>query len=78
MLAGPGRRRGRRRGLVVGMAAGSAMARRGNSQAADDSEPTAAPQEDTAAQLTELKNLADQGLITQEEYAAKKASILGL
>ena len=46
---GPGgfRRRGRRRGLVVGMAAGAAMARRGEkSQAAEDaSQQPAEPQE---------------------------------
>lgn len=40
--------------------------------------PTAPAQDDVTAQLTQLKNLLDQGLITQEEFTAKKAQILGI
>ena len=91
---GPGgfRRRGRRRGLVVGAAVGSAAARR-NNQPADD-QAAAAPTDGTNAasqqfvaqndvnnQMDELKKLAelkDQGILTQEEFDAKKTQILGL
>ena len=34
--------------------------------------------QDAAAQLTQLKSLLDQGLITQEDYDAAKAKLLGL
>lgn len=41
-----------------------------------DSEPVT--QSDLVSQLQELKNLVEQGLITEEEYAQKKALILGI
>lgn len=41
--------------------------------------PAAAPaQDDVTAQLTQLNNLKNQGIITEEEFAAKKAQILGI
>ena len=44
--------------------------------------PVAAPAEDSAdAQIEEIKKLAalkDQGILTEEEFAAKKAQILGI
>ncbi|HEX5395197.1 MAG TPA: SHOCT domain-containing protein [Candidatus Saccharimonadales bacterium] len=40
---------------------------------------TGAPaQDDTAAQLQQLAQLKDQGILTQEEFDAKKKQILGL
>ena len=41
----------------------------------------AAPEADVSAQIEQLKQLAalkDQGILTEEEFAAKKAQILGL
>ncbi|OGL37081.1 hypothetical protein A3E49_03210 [Candidatus Saccharibacteria bacterium RIFCSPHIGHO2_12_FULL_49_19] len=70
----------RRRGLVVGMAAGAAMSNRGDKQ--DDSAQAAQPaqpaQSDMATQLQELENLKQQGIITQEDFDAKKKQILGV
>jgi hypothetical protein len=38
----------------------------------------AAPQDDTAAQLQQLAQLKDQGILTQEEFDAKKKQLLGI
>ncbi len=38
----------------------------------------AAPQDDLAAQLESLAKLRDQGILTEEEFSAKKAQILGI
>lgn len=40
--------------------------------------PAAAPQDDLAAQLESLAKLRDQGILTDEEFTAKKAQILGI
>lgn len=41
--------------------------------------PAAAPaQDDTTAQLQQLAQLKDQGILTQEEFDAKKKQILGI
>jgi hypothetical protein len=39
--------------------------------------PAAAPEQDTISQLKELAALKDQGILTEEEFAAQKAKILG-
>jgi hypothetical protein len=39
--------------------------------------PAAPPQESTMDQLRELGELKDQGILTEEEFAAQKAKILG-
>jgi Short C-terminal domain len=39
--------------------------------------PPAAPAPDPIAQLKELAALKDQGILTEEEFAAQKAKILG-
>lgn len=72
---GPRGRRARRRGLVVGAAVGSHMANK-----KDDSQPApvAPAQSDMASQLNELEGLKQQGVITQEEFDAKKKQILGI
>lgn len=41
-------------------------------------EPVSAPQDDMTSQLKELKGLLDSGIITQEEFDAKKKQILGI
>jgi hypothetical protein len=40
--------------------------------------PAAAPVEDDAAQLEKLADLHSKGILTDEEFSAKKAQILGL
>ena len=39
--------------------------------------PAAAPQVDVVAELKQLAELHDQGILTDEEFAAQKAKILG-
>lgn len=46
--------------------------------AAEQAVPAAAPQDDLAAQLESLAALKNQGILTEEEFAAKKAQILGI
>jgi hypothetical protein len=41
-------------------------------------QPVPAAQDDTAAQLQQLAQLKDQGILTQEEFDAKKKQILGI
>ena len=40
--------------------------------------PAAAPEDDTNAQLQNLAQLHTQGVLTDEEFAAAKAKILGI
>jgi len=76
---GPRGRRARRRGLVVGAAVGSHMAnKRADNQSAQPVAEPASAQSDMTAQLQELQNLKNQGVITQEEFEAKKKQILGI
>jgi Short C-terminal domain len=82
---GPLGRRGRRRGLIVGAAVGTAVGRSSaqkNAQPAADSAATPQPVSDgndqQFAQLEQLAKLKDQGILTQEEFDAKKKQILGL
>lgn len=45
----------------------------------NQSAPTqAAPQDDVTAQLQQLAQLKDQGILTQEEFDAKKKQLLGI
>lgn len=79
---GAARRRGRRRGLVVGAAVGSAAARKGQAdqapaQEAPQAQPVAST-DDSINQLQQLAQLKDQGILTEEEFTAKKKQILGL
>jgi hypothetical protein len=77
---------------VVGTAAvvGGAMSRRGQQQAPPPQEAPApevqyveapaapvGPSPDAIEQLKELAGLKDQGILTEEEFAAQKAKILG-
>ena len=75
-------RRQARRNMMVGMAIGSSRARR---QAATPVQQAAAPQpaaqkssDDTVTKIRELKQLVDEGILTQEEFEAKKAKLLGI
>ena len=83
MIGGAGgfRRRARRRGLVVGAAAGAGIAHhRANKQAPEEvQDQNQEPATDTNDQLDELERLAklkEQGVLTEEEFAAQKAKIL--
>ncbi len=75
---------------VVGTAAvvGGAVARRGQAQAPEPApapapQPVAAappavgPSQEAIEQLTQLGALREQGILTEEEFAAEKAKILG-
>lgn len=53
-----------------------AMAQQAAAQQAA-AQPAAAPQTDVVSQLKELASLKDQGILTEEEFAAQKAKILG-
>jgi hypothetical protein len=80
-IIGPGgaRRRGRRRGLVVGAAVGSAAARRNRANQQDEvAVPQGSSTEDQMGQLEKLGQLKKEGILTEEEFQAKKTQILGL
>jgi hypothetical protein len=47
-------------------------------QYAPPPEPAAAPEDDQATQLQNLAQLHTQGVLTDEEFAAAKAKILGI
>lgn len=47
-------------------------------QAAPAAPPPAAPQDDATSELQNLANLHAQGVLTDEEFAAAKAKILGI
>jgi Short C-terminal domain len=47
-------------------------------QQAADAAPAAAPVDPTMAQLENLANLHTQGILSDEEFAAAKAKILGI
>jgi hypothetical protein len=48
-------------------------------QAAPSPAPAAAPaQQDDMAQIQQLATMKDQGLLTEEEFQAKKKQILGI
>lgn len=48
------------------------------SQPAPQPQAAAAPVDPTTAQLEQLAQLKDQGILTQEEFDAKKKQILGI
>ena len=55
-----------------------AAAAQGQAPVAEEAAPEAPPMDDTAAQLQQLAALKDQGILTEEEFAAKKKQILGI
>jgi Short C-terminal domain len=46
-------------------------------QAYEEPPPEPAPQQNMVQQLKDLAELKDQGILTEEEFAAQKARILG-
>lgn len=83
MLVGP--RVARRRGLIVGAAVGAAAANRANENnqpapaAPQEPAPQAAPEPvDETAELQKYADLHAQGVLTDEEFEAKKKQILGI
>lgn len=77
---GPGGfRRGRRRGLVVGAALGARAAKRNNSNEPQEQPASgSSTADDQIAQLEKLGQLKAEGILTEEEFQAKKKQILGL
>jgi predicted Zn-dependent peptidase len=64
--------------MVVGAAVASS---RNNKKQAAPQQPAASPastSDDSIEQLKQLAELKDQGILTQEEFDAKKKQILGL
>ena len=49
-----------------------------DAQQYEQAPPPAAPEEDPGAQLEKLAQLHTQGVLTDEEFAASKAKILGI
>jgi len=77
------RRRARRRGMIVGAVAGGAIARhRGDSGQQDDEyqdETQYAPAPPTSTEeLEHLAQLHSSGVLTDDEFAAAKAKVLGI
>jgi hypothetical protein len=75
------RRRARRRGLIAGAAIGAAAAHRGDSNEpeqpqAGDQAP-APPPADPVDELKQLAELHASGVLTDEEFAAAKAKVIG-
>ena len=76
--------RGRGAALVIGMRAGErraqeAQAQQAGAQEAPSAAPAAAPAgDDTTTQLKKLADLHDQGVLTDEEFAASKKKLLGI
>jgi Short C-terminal domain len=78
------RRRVRRRGLVAGAVAGGAIAHHRNRQQEADPGPVddsqaqyAPPPADPADEIEHLAQLHSSGALTDEEFAAAKAKVLG-
>ncbi len=80
----PGLLRGMARTAAVVGTANAVSHRQSQRYAAQDqaayeaAQPAAPAQDDTTAQLQQLSQLKDQGIITQEEFDAKKKLILGI
>ena len=79
-------------GAVAGTA-GYAMGRKGGKKAAEEqappaqapaqaappaAQPAAPPGDDYAAELQKLASLKEQGILTEEEFQAKKKQVLGI
>lgn len=79
-------RSARRRGMIMGAAISSSRAnKRAAAQAnapvqSAPAQPVVAPSNtnDTVEQIKKLAELRDQGILTEEEFSAKKAKLLGI
>lgn len=76
----PSHRSARRRGMLMGAALNSRKSKKiANNQPVPPIAKPAQPQNNNlTTQLTELKSLLDQGILTQAEFDAKKTQILGI
>jgi hypothetical protein len=72
------RRRGRRRGLIVGAAIGASAARARSNQDQPEEGSALEPEQDSFADLEKLAQLHDSGVLTDEEFQAKKKQLLGI
>lgn len=79
------KRSARRRGMLMGAAIASSRNKKAASVAAPApvasasvAAPTAATSQDNIRLLKELADLRDSGILTEEEFAAKKKKILDL
>ena len=76
-----GHRSARRRGMVVGAAVASSRARKQQAAApVAEATPSTTPEDSdpTVSQLIQLAELRDKGILTEEEFSAKKKKILGI
>ena len=58
--------------------ANQAAAQQEQQAAQQQAAPAAAPEDDLVSQLEALAKLRDQGILTEEEFSAKKAQLLGI
>lgn len=73
--------RGARRGMIAGAAIASSRAKKRAAMAQPQAAPataSSAQQTNDIEQLKQLADLRDKGILTEEEFAAKKKQILGL
>jgi hypothetical protein len=54
------------------------MRRRAVGRSAEDEAPPPEPAQDAVDQVDELNELREQGILTEEEFAAEKKKLLGL
>jgi Short C-terminal domain len=80
MPLGRERRQRRRRVAAVGAAGAAVGKRRAEKQAAEaePQQPEASAAPDYTAELEKLAKLRDDGVITAEDYEAKKKQLLGI
>jgi membrane protease subunit (stomatin/prohibitin family) len=71
-------RRSRRRGMMMGAAIANSRSSKAASQQSSAPAPQNTATPDITKQLTDLKGLLDDGILTQEEFDAKKKQILNL
>ena len=64
--------------IAANRGAGYAAGAQGAAAAAEPAPPVTSPEPGVATQLTQLAALRDQGILTDEEFAAKKAQLLGI
>jgi len=75
----PGRRVARRTARRTSRRMSAAQAPPPAAAAAPAAAPTAAPaQQDEMAEIQKLAQMKEQGILTEEEFAAKKKQILGI
>lgn len=71
-------RRSRRRGMIMGAAIANSRNRKAAEQQAGVAQPQAPTADDSLEQIKKLAELRDQGILTDDEFEAKKKQLLGL